>query len=261
SPDVIPDLNVDMDTDLNDECIQCKEMRATDFKNKSTHSPFVPITLQNHKTWALVDTGTTISILSKTFCEHLGLTVRPAQGQIMLAAQTSTPRIGFTPKINLYYNGKLLSHSFKVMNVSSDINCIISTDLMPALGIYLGGLMPSWYTVTTTQNMGDLSKFEPNNSPAGTPEERARFEQAIQPMIEANTKIPLTSFCTIPRSIVRLDTPVGVTVYHRQYPLAFKLQMVMDQQIQKWVTEGVITHAPVNTEWNSLLTFAPKKDA
>ncbi|KAG0777198.1 hypothetical protein G6F21_013420 [Rhizopus arrhizus] len=40
-----------------------------------------------------------------------------------------------------------------------------------------------------------------------------------------------------------------------------KLKPVLDEAINKWLDNGTITNAPVNTAWNSPLTLADKKDA
>ncbi|OAD73107.1 hypothetical protein PHYBLDRAFT_187306, partial [Phycomyces blakesleeanus NRRL 1555(-)] len=79
---------------------------------------------------------------------------------------------------------------------------------MPSLGIHLLGLAESWYGSNTPQTPTPIAGIEkPNNSPAGTPTEHSQFMKALLPFIKANEAIPITSFCTVKKSIVRLPTP------------------------------------------------------
>ncbi|KAG1128427.1 hypothetical protein G6F37_013685 [Rhizopus arrhizus] len=100
--------------------------------------------------------------------------------------------------------------------------------------------------------------YEPDNSPAGTSEERKAFMNIIQPSIDKNQKIPITSFCTIPESVVRLPTEKGATSYQRQYPIAHSLRPVLDKQIEEWLESGTIKRTTINTSFNSPLLLVPK---
>lgn len=64
----------------------------------------------------------------------------------------------------------------------------------------------------------------------------------------------------VPESIIRLDTPAGITAYHPSYKVPETLKPILQEQIDKWLSDSIITRAPVNTAWNSPLTFTPKKD-
>ncbi|KAJ8651494.1 hypothetical protein O0I10_012948 [Lichtheimia ornata] len=65
----------------------------------------------------------------------------------------------------------------------------------------------------------------------------------------------------MPESVVYLDTGAAPPVYRPQYPLAEHLLPVLEEQIQKWLADGLIIPAPPRNGWNSPLTVAPKKDA
>lgn len=58
-----------------------------------------------------------------------------------------------------------------------------------------------------------------------------------------------------------LETTPGKTAYMRQYPIPPAFKERLDKTVAQWLEDGTITKAPVNTEWNSPSTFAPKKDA
>ncbi|KAG1130167.1 hypothetical protein G6F38_013472 [Rhizopus arrhizus] len=84
---------------------------------------------------------------------------------------------------------------------------------------------------------------------------------ALQPYLSANAKIPSTSACPLPEAIVRLETEPGKTTYRRQYPIALSIQPKVQEQVDKWLADGVIEIAPPNTAFNSPLLTVRKKDA
>ncbi|SAL96225.1 hypothetical protein, partial, partial [Absidia glauca] len=142
-------------------------------------------------------------------------------------------------------------------------DCIIGTDLFARLGIFIVGLATSYNDKPALQfddnETNDLPT--PDESPAGNKEEQLQFHKVIQNSITANQNIDKKSFCTVPESIVTLDTPPGKTCYKRQYPIANTLMPIMDEAVLNWYKDGTIVKAGVNTSWNSPLTLAPKKDA
>jgi hypothetical protein len=101
----------------------------------------------------------------------------------------------------------------------------------------------------------------PNESPVGTEAEREKLLSALTPYLEENESIPKDSFCTVPESVIELDTPPGVSSFRRQYPLPHAMEPIIKETVDKWLADGTIERAPTDTAWNSPLTLAPKKDA
>jgi hypothetical protein len=66
--------------------------------------------------------------------------------------------------------------------------------------------------------------------------------------LDANAKIPVTSFCTVPESVIRLDTPPGDIAYRSQYRVPVTLVKDLHDQVESWLKDGVIEVAPVATE-------------
>ena len=79
--------------------------------------------------------------------------------------------------------------------------------------------------------------------------------------MDVNSNIPGNAFCNIKESIVDLPTPEGVYCNTRQYPHAYHLRLAIDAAVQKWLDDGVIVKALVNTTWNSPLIAVNKTDA
>ena len=224
----------------------------------------VPILLQNKREWALVDTGANKSFLSPALAEDLGISViTDNKKKIQLASNNSvTQSVGTTENVQLNYMGKTIHHPFVVMDLAFRHPCQIGTDLMPKLGIAITGLASSWDTQDEKSPETDIPNDvpEPNNSPAGTQQERENFIRAVQPSLDANAKIPSNSFCTVPESIIHIDTPEGVTSYRRQYPLPVVSETKIQEVVDTWLKDKTIELAPTDTAWNSPLTLAPKKD-
>ena len=62
---------------------------------------------------------------------------------------------------------------------------------------------------------------------------------------------------------MHLPTPDGVSVYRKQYRLAYHDRPIVAEAIEKWKADGIITEVPPDLrtmKWNNPITLAPKKD-
>ena len=150
--------------------------------NNNTNSTFVPILVQNSKQWGLVDTGANKSFVTPELVQSLKLTINDTnKHKIYLASKSNHSTSLGTTNISLSYMGRELQHEFNVMDLSLSTQISIGSDLMPKLGIALTGLATSWHTYSKIpKEETPTSMSEPNNSPAGTEEERKQFMQAIR---------------------------------------------------------------------------------
>ncbi|CDH61439.1 hypothetical protein RO3G_15169 [Lichtheimia corymbifera JMRC:FSU:9682] len=225
-----------------------------------------PILIQNKRLLGLVDTGAEISVINKTLCDANNWSYTPVDGKIIYAGKNdAVKRMGITEPLQLQYNNRRVTHRFEVMDLEP-YNLILGFDILPKLGISLHGVAVKWDDqqddVPDPSVHDAYKKLVPNDSPYGTPKEQARFTQALQPLLKANERIPKWSFCNIDESVIRLElTQKDVTSNQRQYTLPYALRPEIDATIQKWLDDGVIVRAHVNTSWNSPLTLADKKDA
>ena len=83
------------------------------------------------------------------------------------------------------------------------------------------------------------------------------------PRMDRNQAIPPDAFCTLSEAVVHLSTPDGVSVYRKQYRLAYHDGPVVAEAIEKWKADGFITEVSPDLrtmKWNNSITFAPKKD-
>jgi hypothetical protein len=258
---------------LSEECKSKTDVYAKIGINASsieqdTNSPYfnVPVTVENVRTMATVDSGANKSILSPKLVSLLSLPITSPRGNgsIQLAAsKVEVPRIGTVNKVNFCHNGIKTIHDFEIMDLNRELSdVIIGTDLMGKVGLGLTGLATSWDTPSGPRKADPVleENLEPNNSPYGSKSEHEHFMRKLQQSITANEKIPITTWCTVPESVIHLPTEKGKTAYRRQYPIPEKLKAVLQDQIQQWLQEGVIKVAPVNTDFNNPITCATKKD-
>ncbi|GJJ71586.1 hypothetical protein EMPS_03936 [Entomortierella parvispora] len=140
-------------------------------------------------------------------------------------------------------------------------------DLFNKLGFSIGGIADGRANAQTLPTPTPDEK--PSVLPLETPIEeltdkfkelKAQFMSEIQDSIKDNAQIPLDSYCTLPEMHVFLDVPEGTTIYRRPRTFAEQQQHIFDEQVDKWLKDGVITLAPANNRHNNTLTLAAKKD-
>ena len=242
-------------------------IRASKHNDINTHSIMVPIIIQNERVSALLDTGADTSLLDRDFVQRNKWHITPLHnaGPVILSIKGQTgQRYGQVHNMQLTYRGRTYIHTFEVLPLSENTTMTIGLDLMSKLGISIHGLATKWDDDTRTPTVSNETYKDvptPNESPAGTDDEHKEFLNAIQPYLQENAAISKDTFCNVPQSVVKLETPPGVTSYRPQYTLPEAAMGEVKKQIQEWLADGVIEIAPTSSAWNSPLTLAPKKDA
>jgi transposase InsO family protein len=245
-------------------CKSHKRKTQCDNPNANMSSIIVPLTIENHRLFALVDTGATFSSICYSFFINTSWILNKKQGSIILASTGQVDRVGVTNNLSLTYNGKNYEHVFEIMKYHPDekYQCIIGTDLFSKLGMFITGLATS-FEKRNYFEVTDPVEYDtpvPDKSPAGTAEEQKIFHEQIKHSMVRNQNISTKSFCTVPESIITLDTPPGKTCYRRQYPLPDRVMPIVDKVVAEWLHDGTIVKARVNCEWNSPLLLVGKKD-
>ncbi|KAI7881563.1 hypothetical protein K492DRAFT_236594 [Lichtheimia hyalospora FSU 10163] len=120
-----------------------------------------------------------------------------------------------------------------VMDLDQE-DVIIGADLMPHIGLAITGLAVRWDDKEEKSSDDEMTNSDtPNDAPASSDNERKVFFNGLEKFLEDNANIPFTAFCNIKESLVELPTPEGVTSYHCQYPIPFKLKPVIDAAVEK----------------------------
>jgi len=92
-------------------------------------------------------------------------------------------------------------------------------------------------------------------------EEKKSFMEYVKELLEENARIPSTSFCPIPEMKVFLPVPEGITLNRRSRVFAQSQRPILDDAVDRWLQDDVITLAPAGNRHNNTLTLAAKKDA
>ncbi|OAD67126.1 hypothetical protein PHYBLDRAFT_174509 [Phycomyces blakesleeanus NRRL 1555(-)] len=233
-----------------------------DFKNMSANITFPILANNSIRTISLLDCGATFSLVDKNFCLKNGIAIsyinhinkdllnknNVHKYFIYLAdSNTQIKRIG-TCVISVTCNSKTIQREFEVMNLtnSHEYDFSIGTDYMSSLGIGIYGLPLSYDDADSSKerreanrrfnNKSDLLESiereneRKENNPAVGPKQFEDAMDYIRPFIKDNQDIPKGSFCTIPESVVCLDTPENATAFRSLYPIPYKMQGVVDEQ-------------------------------
>ncbi|KAI8966917.1 hypothetical protein BDB01DRAFT_857440 [Pilobolus umbonatus] len=246
----------------------CKYNNFSQLPQHKSNSILIPVILNNIKTFAIIDTGASFSIVSPFFVRSLGssVVVSPSVGNIQLGhSQVKKPREGHC-LLNIFYNKIKLLFKFEIFDFYSDVDnvpLLLGLDILPKLNIGITGLVSSWFSYTgpSLPSPIDPNDTKPNESPFGSPKERQLMMSIIQPLLASNANISLkNTYCNLPGSIVRLETEPGRTAYRKPYPLPEAYRSAVLAQIDTWQDEGVVELAQCHTGFNSPLLCVSKKD-
>lgn len=237
-----------------------------EYNNLVTNNPFslyTPLLIQNIRGIGLVDAGSELSVISKKIIllNKIPFVTNNNNAILRLAGKNNTlNRIGRTEPIEIKYNGKTSTHTFEIIEFDDNdqTDVILGYEILPKPGIALTGVAHNFdNTVIFDDSIND--KIIPNNTPAGSIEEQKYFMKKIKPLLDVNQSISKHNFCTVPESVIHLNTIEGRYVNIPQYPIPYKLRPKIQETIETWIANGTIEKAPVNIKWNSPLTLAAKK--
>jgi hypothetical protein len=272
----------DIDSDMEDIHFDCKYQNKEIQKRIEANDSFnllTPIIIENQKLIGMVDTGSSCTIIDFNCLKNkLKINkINKSNGSYNFLTKTSgTLQCGHTDPLTIKYtNGISFKHALEVLEFNNEFkfDILLGRDILPKLNIGLTGVafrFENDYThsdntidsdmIYKNLNIDTEQKFEPDNSPAGTPEQRAEFMNTIKSSLEANKNIPMSSSCPLPESIVYLPTERGMTAYRRQYPIPHALRPVLDKQVKEWLETGTIKKSKTNTSFNHPLLLVPKRN-
>lgn len=229
--------------------------------------PTVTVLFNGVEYRALLDTGCTHTMIDTSLVKEHKIPVQHRPGTILLGRQqVTTPRNGTTIPITVQCNGRQRTLEMEVLDLPSH-DFQIGMDRMHEFGFGVSGLPTPTPSFPTTFTIPDTKPcivpadevHELEHTPSFKAD-KARALEYIQPALSANAAIPLNSSCPVPEMKVYLTVPENTVIHRRQRPFAESEQHVVDEQVQRWLDEGVVCLAPAGTPHNSPLTLAPKKD-
>ncbi|KAG2197018.1 hypothetical protein INT47_009734, partial [Mucor saturninus] len=245
--------------------------------NDHTYSIIIPVTFQNYKCWAYVDSGSKCSSFKPSLASKSGLTLslrtpialnkssllQSKNHTISLGdADSSIERFGFIENVHLFYNNLNIHHTFEVFNLNSEADVCIGTDLMSKMNINITGLTTTWdeHSLPTIEDPIDSLPNTPTYKYYGSIAERSTFLQSLEIVLHSNASIDPKSVCTVPNSEVTLHFPENTVIFRKQYPLPLAYKSKLNEQIEAWLEKETITLADANTPHYNPILFAKKRD-
>ncbi|KAI7864874.1 uncharacterized protein EV154DRAFT_584816 [Mucor mucedo] len=232
----------------------------------------IPVIIQNIRTYAIIDTGATFSMISPSFASFLGdsIVITPSSGTVQLGHVNNFCDRKGNVSINIFYNNKAFIHKFEIFDFfkthnNRHIPALIGMDLFHQLRIGITGLAISHFDLQNNNPfppspVDPISK--PNNSPFGTQVERDIMLSVLNPLLQNNAKIDMkNTFCNLPGAVIHLNTKPGCIAFKKQYPLPFAYEDAVRKQITTWLNEGVIEVATSHTGFNAPLLVVGRKNA
>ena len=235
----------------------------------------IPLRVEGKKIKALVDSGAKVSTIFKDWVsKNLGSHyVRPFSQDLVLAdgSKFGVKELCEWPRIETDKTS-ILSDLLIIDSPGQSqlpYNMIIGLDLMPRLGMQVINLPIDYASITDqereTKEFQDIyeERYNIRSLPDLTEKEKADSElikREIQKVLERNQELRDDAVCTIPDSMVYLDTQGHPPVFTRQYRLNQNTLPAVRTQIETWLKNGVIGEAPIGTIYNSPLLAVPKKD-
>lgn len=264
-------FNAVNESNENSECKQNENdfsLPPKDLLNKT--SIYLPLKIENVKTFALLDTGSTISLMSISLANYLNVNkinyVSTLKNNFISLGKSDikVKRIGKTKReLEIFYNDITCHAKFEIFD-TNDVHVIIGMDIMRELGIGITGLTYDWETPDhdMVPDPVDPKMYTPNESPHGSKEEREKMYNVLQPFIDANANLDPRGHCNLPGSLIELPLKQGIKKpYSRQYDIPLVHHQVVRDQIQKWINHRVIQRAAPNTAFNSSILVVKKKNA
>lgn len=225
--------------------------------------PQVPIRLNGVCTWALVDTGASISVVTTALVRENQWETIPQSLSIGSAFASHTVQSSSSLEGYLECGAENLVWSFPVVDLAiSGTPVILGWDLLPALGISLVGL-PAQFPGLSFDD-GTLvpeANSEALQEPAEevTAEELSRAMAVWEPLLYSNRAISARSRITWPNATLHIDTGIAEPINIRQYPLKESVHTVIDQRVAEWLKDGVI-EITTKARWAFPIVVAAKKD-
>jgi hypothetical protein len=272
----------DRDMEYNEESIWLATPADSSSSVPPIRQPVLLISLSvSAKALAVVDSGASISLISPALAEHLQVQLIPDDTVITLA-NGSTHVDSYSCSLGIRHGSSVVdSFCFRVMPLADTVNVLIGRDLMTILGISIHGLQPLFPVDKLERPLAPLkgdeaickldnvshsdvcsflmvNKVDHSLYSTYLLTFSTFIHEQLSNLLSQNYSI--TGFCNLPNAIVSLPTGTALPVYVKQYPMPQAKHRHVDEQIVKWLSDGVIRRNASPSAWNNPVLVQPKKD-
>ena len=233
--------------------------------NQLTGGIHTPCMVNGIPIMALVDPGAMVSFIDRDLVRENGWTLSPCVGFIRQAMTGSEiPRMGKVGDVELRNGSKSIKVTMEVGNLSGGVKVILGLDLFGPLGYQIRNV-PILFPTIEDGKQHRKEKKQPDTDKAvelrnygigedGIPEEWRK-------VLADNAALPINSTCLLQESELAINTGDNKPVWIRQYPIPQGIQNKVRKRVEEWKSNGWISLAPANCQWNLPLLAAPKPSA
>jgi hypothetical protein len=138
----------------------------------------------------------------------------------------------------LYWGKPAFSHSFEIIEMSQNkIPVLIGRNLIAKQGIVVNNIA---HTFDENEEIIFKDEYIPNVSKACSEREYEALMDKMSVYLEANSNIDIDKLCPLKEAVVYLKTAPNQVAFTRQYPIAYALQPVVREQINKRAKDKTI---------------------
>jgi transposase InsO family protein len=214
----------------------------------------IPVVINGIEVEAHLDTGSQVSVINNSCVSKFNLPLEPSDLALSQAQQGSTLAIqGCISNAPMEFNGVTLAQTFQVADLHSKFQVLLGLDAFKALNLFIGGI--SLNLPCVNDNAQDFSPpvcIEADSATTGY------VKNFIAESIQANA-LTKGNYCSIPESVVCVNTGSHASSWVNQYSIPFALRPVVDAQVNQWLEDGVTTFSKPGCTWNSALLVVKKK--
>ena len=217
---------------------------------------YTPCVLEGQRVYAFVDSGASVSFVSKSWVEKMNWKILPRGGVIeQCDGGSAIQRTGIVEGLLLENGDCKVVVTLEVIDLSGDEEMIIGMDLFPVLGFTIRGIPFTWPSEPDlSATTSDSECMSGGELPPGVDESRIADEW--KQVLADNAAIPKDSVCKLPNTEVVLNTGDAKPIWVRQYKIPEGWHPRVTEIVNGWFERGLIQHAPPS--WNNSLVVAPK---
>jgi len=234
---------------------------------KSVPKPYMlKVEVDNIAANAMIDPGTGVSILAKTFAERLTCPI----GKSTTVFHFPDKRIQSLPSFGVCTTtvkcGDIqIKHDFEVLDLNVEADCLIGRDIFHALGSnIILPVKPHSIADLRIELDGELEVDDSDPSIAPVKEEDTKaielLMQELRPDIEKNLALGDDTFCNCPFAEVSFELKNSTPICLPQYNIPHYLKEQVAEKIADWQRRGRIIERKASSPYNLPLTVAPKRD-
>jgi hypothetical protein len=165
--------------------------------------------------------------------------------------------------IEVIHGDKKVLHKFYLGTLPPEIPAILGTELLPRIGIRVGGLRFTHGNLPSEIPLTDLSRPPVVQVSTSAPDPyiqaRAQLMAVIKDALHYNEH-KVTGECNLAHSLVTIDLKDETPIYVHQYPIPLRLRPKVDEIVAEWRRNRHIVEQTTPNAWNLAITAAAKKD-